>query len=145
MKKVSRQLRFESLPNDYAGLCRAHLPRPIRDDVDYQNTTEITDAMAGHDLTPDQEDYFDLLCSLIEDFDRERLARRGRKITGLAALRHLLEENSMSAADFARLLGVHRTLGAMILRGDRQLTLAHVRTLAERFKVSADLFLDRVA
>jgi antitoxin component HigA of HigAB toxin-antitoxin module len=29
----------------------------------------------------------------------------------------------------------------MILRGERRLTLVHVRTLAKRFRVSADLFL----
>jgi antitoxin component HigA of HigAB toxin-antitoxin module len=40
-----------------------------------------------------------------------------------------------------RKLGVHRTLGAMILRGQQQLTLQHVRTLVRRFHVSADLFL----
>jgi len=54
---------------------------------------------------------------------------------------HLGNAHDMSAADLARLLDVHRTLGAMILRGERQLTLAHVRTLAKRFSVSADLFL----
>jgi antitoxin component HigA of HigAB toxin-antitoxin module len=32
-------------------------------------------------------------------------------------------------------------MGAMILRGERQLTLAHVRTLSKRFSVSADLLL----
>ena len=47
----------------------------------------------------------------------------------------------MSAADLARLLDVHRTLGAMILRGERKLTLNHVRTLARHFAVSADVFL----
>ena len=145
MKQAIGQIRFADLPADYAGLCRRHLPRPIHDRVDYENTTEITNALAGHDLTPDQEDYFDLLCSLIEDYDRERVASPARKITGLAALQHLLDENGMSAADLARLLDVHRTLGAMILRGERQLTLAHVRTLAERFKVSADLFIERAA
>ena len=40
------------------------------------------------------------------------------------------------------MLDVHRTLGGMILRGERQLTLTHVRTLAKHFSVSADLFLD---
>jgi antitoxin component HigA of HigAB toxin-antitoxin module len=145
MKKAIGQIQFADLPADYAGLCRRHPPRPIHDRVDYENTTEITDALAGHDLTPDQEDYFDLLCSLIEDYDRERVASAARKTTGLTALQHLLNENGMSAADLARLLDVHRTLGAMILRGERQLTLAHVRTLAERFKVSADLFIERAA
>jgi antitoxin component HigA of HigAB toxin-antitoxin module len=34
-----------------------------------------------------------------------------------------------------------RNLGAMILRGDRNLTLAHVRKLAAHFNVSAELFI----
>ncbi len=34
-----------------------------------------------------------------------------------------------------------RNLGAMILRRDRHLTLAHVRKLAAHFKVSPELFI----
>jgi antitoxin component HigA of HigAB toxin-antitoxin module len=109
--------------------------------VELENVTEITDAMAGHKLTPDQDDYFDLLCHLIEDYEKEHSQLDTSKVTTLDALRHLLEAHDMSAADLARLLDVHRTLGAMILRGERQLTLAHVRTLAKHFRVSADLFL----
>jgi len=48
----------------------------------------------------------------------------------------------MTAADLARLLGVHRTLGGMILRGERRLTVNHVKTLAKHFAVSSDLFLN---
>jgi antitoxin component HigA of HigAB toxin-antitoxin module len=65
----------------------------------------------------------------------------GPKVSGLDALQHLLDAHGMNAADLARLLGVHRTLGGMILRGERQLTLARVRTLAKHFSGSADLFL----
>ncbi len=138
--KTATRLRFEAMPKDYTGLCRLHMPRPIRDKVDFENIVEITDAMAGHSLTPDQDDYFDLLCRLVEDYEKEH-GPNAPKVSGLAALRHLLDEHDMSAADLARLLGVHRTLGAMILRGERQLTLAHVRKLSEHFSVSADLFL----
>jgi len=95
--------------------------------------------MAGHKLTPDQEDYFDLLCRLIEDYEKERVDQP--KVSGLEALQHLLDAHGMSAADLARLLGIHRTMGAMILRGERKLTLNHVRTLARHFGVTADLFL----
>ena len=101
MKTTRARIEFTRLPKDYAALCRLLAPRPIHDKAGFQNVTEITDAMAGHDLTPDQEDYFDL----------------------------------------ARLLRVHRTLGAMILRGERKLTLNHVRTLARHFGVSADALL----
>ena len=134
-------MEFARLPKDYPGLCRLLIPRPIHDDVDFENVTEITDALAGHKLTPDQEDYFDLLCRLIEDYEKERAQLDTPKITALEALQHLLDAHNLRAADLARLLDVHRTLGGMILRGERQLTLAHVRTLAKHFNVSADLFL----
>ena len=135
------KIEFARLPKHYAGLCQLLTPRPIRDQVDYANVTEITDRMAGHKLTADQEDYFDLLCRLVEDYEREHAPLDSSNVTGLEALQHLLEAHDTSAADLARLLGVHRTLGAMILRSERQLTLAHVRTLAKHFSVSADLFL----
>ena len=132
-------MEFARLPRDYAGLCQILTPRPLHDKMEFQNVLVITDAMAGHKMTSDQEDYFDLLCRLIEDYEKERVD--APKVTGLQALQHLLDAHSMTAADFARLLDVHRTLGAMILRGERKLTLNHVRTLAGHFGVSADLFL----
>ncbi len=141
MKTTPTKIEFTGLPKDYAGLCRMLTPRPLHDQVDYVNVTEITDAMAGHKLSPDQDDYFDLLCRLIEDYEKEHARLDTSKVTALEALQHLLDAHDMSAAALARLLGVHRTLGAMILRGERQLTLAHVRTLSKRFNVSADLFL----
>jgi len=141
MKTTHTKIEFAQLPKDYAGLCRMLTPRPIHDKVELENVTEITDAMAGHKLTPDQDDYLDLLCRLIEDYEKDHAQLDTSKVTALDALRHLLDAHDMSAADLARLLDVHRTLGAMILRGERQLTLAHVRTLAKRFSVSADLFL----
>lgn len=140
MKATQTKIEFDRLPKDYSGLVRMLAPRPIHDKVDFENVTEITDAMAGHKLTADQEDYFDLLCRLIEDYEKEQ-GLPAPKVSGLDALQHMLEAHNLSAADLARLLGVHRTLGAMILRGERRLTLAHVRALAKRFSVSADLFL----
>lgn len=133
------RIEFARLPKDYAGLCRLLMPRPIHDKVDLENVMEITDAMAGHKLSADQDDYFDLLCRLIETYENDRLDTP--TVTALEALQHLLEAHNLTAADLARLLGVHRTLGGMILRGERPLTLAHVRTLAKHFRVSADLFL----
>jgi HTH-type transcriptional regulator / antitoxin HigA len=139
MKTTHGKVEFARLPTDYAGLCRILTPRPIHDKAEFHNVAEITDAMAGHKLTPDQEDYFDILCRLIEDYEKDCVD--APKVTTLEALQHLLDAHGMSAADLARLLDVHRTLGAMILRGERKLTLNHVRTLAKHFGLSADVFL----
>ena len=139
MRTTHKQVEFAQLPKDYASLCRVLTPRLIHDKAEFENVAEITDAMAGHKLTPDQDDYFDLLCRLIEDYEKERV--QPPKVTGLEGLQHLLDAQSMTAADLARVLGVHRSLAAMILRGERRLTLNHVRVLSKHFRVSADLFI----
>jgi HTH-type transcriptional regulator/antitoxin HigA len=137
--KTKTTPRFEDLPKDYEGLCRVLLPRPIRDAVDYDNVSEITDAMAlwQDDFTKDQRDYFELLSSLLEEFDAANV--KWPKLSGLDLLKHLLDEHQMSAADLSRVLGASRNLGAMILRGERKLTVEHIRQLSTHFKVGLAL------
>lgn len=139
--KARTKLRFENLPKDYAGLCRVLPPRPIHDAVDYDNVAEVTDAMVlwRENFTTDQRDYFDLLCTLLEEYDSENV--KWPKLKGREILQHLLDEHTLAAADLSRILGGSRNLGAMILRGDRNLTLAHIRKLAAHFKVSPELFI----
>jgi HTH-type transcriptional regulator/antitoxin HigA len=138
--KTKTKIRFADLPKDYTSLCRVFLPRPIHDAVDYANVSEVADAMVlwQDDFSRDQADYFDLLCTLIEEYDAENV--KWPKVRGVDVLKHLLDEHSLAAADLSRILGGSRNLGAMILRGDRNLTLAHVRKLAAHFKVSPELF-----
>ena len=139
--KTKTKLRFADVAKDYAGLCGLLPPRPIRDSVDYDNVAEVTDAMAlwQDDFNADQRDYFDMLCSLMEDYDAEHV--KWPKTTSLDVLKHLLAENNLNGADLSRILGGSRNVGAMILRGDRNLTLAHIRKLAAHFKVSSALFM----
>jgi HTH-type transcriptional regulator/antitoxin HigA len=140
MKKQTR-FCFEDLPKNYAALCRVLLPRPIHDAVEHANVTEVTDAMVlwNEEFTAGQADYFEMLCSLLEEYDDKHV--KWPKLSQVDMLTHLMEAQDMSAADLSRLLGGSRNLGAMILRGERKLTLNHVRILAKRFGVSADLFL----
>jgi HTH-type transcriptional regulator/antitoxin HigA len=138
--KTKTKIDFADLPKDYPNLCRVFLPRPIHDKVDYANVAEVADAMALHqdDFTADQTDYFDLLCTLMEEYDAANV--KWPKVQGTDVLKHLLEEHGMTAAELSRLLGGSRNLGAMILRGERNLTLPHVRKLAAHFKVNAQAF-----
>ena len=136
--KRRTKLRFAELPQAYAALCRVFLPRPIHDDVEYANVAEVADVMAlwQDDFTADQTDYFDLHCSLMKDHDAEQV--KWPTVRGVDVLKHLLEE--LLGADLSRILGGSRNLGAMILRGGRNLTLAHVRKLAGYFTVGAEAF-----
>jgi HTH-type transcriptional regulator/antitoxin HigA len=71
--------------------------------------------------------------SFIEAYDQERV--KWPKGTALDTLRFLLEQHEMSAADLSRILGSDRSLGAKLLRGERRLTVGHIRRLARRFNV----------
>jgi HTH-type transcriptional regulator/antitoxin HigA len=61
-------------------------------------------------------------------------------LTPIENLRFLLDKNGLPASDLGRLLG-HRELGSKILKHRRQLTLDHIRKLADRFHVSPATFI----
>jgi HTH-type transcriptional regulator / antitoxin HigA len=133
--------KIADVPKTYDALCRVHLPRPIHDKIDLQNATEIVDFLSGHKLNGDQEDYLDLLSDLVAEYEDEHLPFKTRKISGAALLAYLLEENGLNASDLSRILGTDRTLGAKILRGERNLTAEHMKKLGRRFAVDPGLFL----
>lgn len=133
------KISFSRLPATFDGLIHFHAPRPIHDEVGYQNTVEIVDALAGHKLNRNQEDYLLLLSALVERYEADTLPRR-KPVSGLSMLKYVLEENDLNGDDLAGILGVDRSVAFRILKGERGLTTAHLRSLRERFGVSADLF-----
>jgi antitoxin component HigA of HigAB toxin-antitoxin module len=140
MRKASTRHDSGRVPKTYAGLVALLPPRPIHDDVDLANATEIIDRLAGFELNEDQEDYLEAISTFVEAYEAERFEIDDSRITPLDALKALLAEHEMTASDLGRLLG-NRTLGAAILTGRRGLSKTHIRILAERFKVEPGLFL----
>lgn len=141
MKTLNSNVRPADLPQRYAELVEWHLPRPIHDEVAYQNTVEIVDALAGHKLNADQEDYLELLSRLVEAYEEENVPAL-TKGSAQDRLKYLLSEHGISGESFGELLGVDRSTAYKLLKGARNLTTEHIRVLAKRFKVSADLFIE---
>jgi HTH-type transcriptional regulator/antitoxin HigA len=123
------------LPINYTELFKMHMLRPIHDKVALENALEVLDAMAGHKLNAEQQDYFEALSSLVEVYERQHVPQP--KVSGLSLLRHLIEANNLSAADLSRMLGRDHSLGVRILNGERRLTLEHIKKLAKRFGLPA--------
>jgi len=135
-------MSYEEVPKTYDQLLAMHPLRPIHNDVELDRATEMIDLLTGRDLNADQADYLDVLSTLVEAYENTHYPLDDPAICGLDALRALLDEHGMGAADLARLLGVHRSMGSKLLKGDRALTARHLQMLSEQFKVSADLFLN---
>jgi len=118
-------------------------PQAILDDVHLQNSVEMIDElMANGKLTKGQASYLETLVQLVQAYEASHHAIEVSGISGLDSLKHLLEQSEMSASDLARLLGMHASMGSKILKGDRSLTVGHLKKLAERFKVSPEIFID---
>ncbi|GAG52203.1 unnamed protein product, partial [marine sediment metagenome] len=81
-----------------------------------------------------------VLSGLMEAYEQKHNKIRWSRLDPVSLLGFLLEENSMSASDLGRLLG-QRQLGSAILRGDRNLSKAHIKVLSAHFRVEAGLFL----
>ena len=119
-----------------------HQLRPIRDEIDYDNTVEMLDRLAVLDQrTPDQEDYLETLVALVGQYDDEHYTEDLTHLSPLDSLKYLMERHEMNGSQLGDLLGGNRSLGGKVLRGERQLSKAHIRILAERFKVNPSLFL----
>lgn len=130
------------LPREFAALVRLLPPRAIADAVQYDETREMIDRlMASGRLVSDQRDYLETLVQLVEAYESEREAIEVADLSGLDSLRHMMAEHGMNASQLARVLGVHVTMGSKILKGERSLTVEHVKTLAAHFGVGPALFL----
>ena len=139
---ATRKVDRKRLPVRFDDLVRIMPPQAIADEVHYENTVEMIDGlMAAGRLTKGQELYLETLVQLVEAHDARHHSIEAADVSGLAALRHLLAENGMNASDLARLLGVHASMGSKILKGERSLTVEHLRKLADRFRVSPDVFM----
>ena len=140
--QVTQTIKFADIPTTYAGLMGLFPLRPIHDRVDLDNATEILDAMALHndDFTVDQADYFDVLATLVETYESQHDPLLIPKSTPIETLKSLLAGHNMSASGLGRILG-NRELGSKILRGERKLTVNHIKKLAARFSVEPSLFI----
>src|ERR1700722_15481729 len=130
------------LPETFEELCALHLPRTIRDKVDYENTAEIVDRLAVlNRRAAGQEEYLETLTQLIEAYDNGNF-QVAVASAPLDAIRFLMDAHDLSASDIGRILG-NRSLGAAILRGDRQISKENALKLAAHFKLNPGLFIGR--
>jgi HTH-type transcriptional regulator/antitoxin HigA len=137
----AKAIEPRAIPGRFTELVALMPPHVIRDDADYCAVIEFLDKLlARPKRSKGQTEFFETWSVLVAAYEAEHHAISDVGITGLAALKYLLEENEMTASDLGELLG-NRSLGSKILRGERELSKTHLRILADRFKVDAGLFL----
>ena len=141
LRTIAPAESLATLPKDYTGLCQRYVPRPLHDATDYAAARQAIEPLLGFEarLTADQADYLEAVSSFIEAYDRVRV--KWPQGTPLDTLNFLLEQHEMTAADLARVLGGDRSMGPKLLRGERRLTVDHIRTLARHFHIEPGVLL----
>ena len=140
---TTRRTDKQKLPRAFKALVELMPPQAIMDAVRHENSIEMIDRlMNAGKLSRGQQIYLETLVQLVEVYEAQHHDIDTSSIGGIDSLIHLLDENDMNASDLARLLGVHPSMGSKILKGERSLTVKHLRKLADRFKVGPELFID---
>ena len=117
---------------------------PIRTGSDYDKALKTIDSLAIKSRRSKfEQDVLEILTILIAKYEEDHCRIETSGISGVEALKHLLEENGLSGADLGRILGT-RTQGYPILRGERPLSTDHMMKLGSYFAVSPGLFFDEV-
>ncbi len=81
----------------------------------------------------------ELLSLLIEHYERQRYPIPAAD--PVAVLRFLMDRNGLSQRDIVQDIGGSESLVSMIMNGQRNLTVDHIRNLSARFHVSASVFI----
>jgi HTH-type transcriptional regulator/antitoxin HigA len=90
------------------------------------------------DLTEAEREFADLLTLLIEDFEEKQY--KLPKASPVEVLRFLMDQHSLKQRDLLDVFS-SPSVTSEVLSGKRELSEDHIRKLADRFSVPADLLL----
>lgn len=136
--------RRGQVADSYLALVKRVPIRRIRSDAEHAAAMKVSRELMLRGtvdrLDEGEGDYLEALSRFIEEYERTRFLRDFKAPTAVDKLKFLMEQRDMSAADLGRVLG-SSSAASMILRGDREISKAHIRRLSEHFSVSPALFL----
>lgn len=129
-----------SAMGDYRDLVAEAQPRVIHDEGENDKYIQILEQLDRRwdRLTAAERTLHELLTLLIETFEEKQYELR--KATPVEAVTELMAANGLKQKDLVGSVFETTSVVSAVLGGKRQLTVDHIRRLAERFGVSAELF-----
>ncbi len=125
--------------SEYMSLLKAFPPRPIATEEDFIATQQVIDSLIDRgNLTPDEQDYLNVLGSLVHDY--EELHHPLPTLQGVELIKALMIELNLRQKDLVPIFKTESIVSA-VLNGKRQLTVEHIQKLADFFHISPAVFL----
>lgn len=125
---------------DYAAVVAKYPPKVIRTEAENEYYTSVLRELdARFDQLNDAErDFADLLTLLIEDYESKHYELP--KASPLDVIRFLMDQHSLKQKDLLDIFG-NASVTSEVLSGKRELSKEHIRKLAARFCIPADMLL----
>lgn len=125
-------------PKTYIELLQAFPPRPIKSEEGLLATQKVIDSLIDRaPLTTDEEDYLNVLGTLIYEY--ERSIEPIPDIHGIELLSVLMEEHGLRQKDLVPIFKTE-SIVSDILKSRRKLTTRHIQELADLFHLSPAAF-----
>jgi HTH-type transcriptional regulator/antitoxin HigA len=126
----------------YSDLLIEFLPRPISSEEGYKITQrEIDRLLDKEELSSDEQDYLDLLGTLIMDYESRVEDEVQYELQGIALVRGLMELHNLKQKDLVSIFKT-RSIASAVLNGKRPLTVEHIDKLAAYFHLPHQLFFE---
>jgi len=128
-------------PSSYIELLVAFQPRPITSEAEFQATQKVIDALSDRgELTADEQDYLNVLGTLVYEYEEKY--HPFPDIYGVELLKALIDEFDLRQKDLVPIFKTE-SIVSEVLNGKRQLTVSHLRQLADFFHTSPAAFLEK--
>jgi HTH-type transcriptional regulator / antitoxin HigA len=125
---------------EYLALVRAFPLVSIRDDTHLADALGVIDRLIERlGLSTAEEAYLGALTDLVETYETAHVYLP--PMSGVEALRYLMEENGLTQADLVPFFGTP-SLVSEVLSGKRKLALTHIKRLATHFGLPAGVFIE---
>ena len=124
----------------YAALLANALPAVIKTEAENERMLALAEQLIdkGESRTPEEDQLFELVTRLIEDFEDERYPIPDAPPHRI--LRFLMEQNDLRQSDLLSIFG-SRGYVSDVVNGKRAISKTHAKALGEMFHISPEVFI----
>ncbi|RCJ35264.1 hypothetical protein A6769_19470 [Nostoc punctiforme NIES-2108] len=127
-------------PDKYKELLTAYLPKFIKSQAENEQALGIVGDLMHRERTPEEEEFYQLLITLIEKFEQEYYQpSQQNNLTSM--LLFILEESERSRDDLVSFLGTENLVDN-ILNEQEKINTEQARKLGKFFHVESSLFIE---
>ncbi|MBE9201347.1 MULTISPECIES: hypothetical protein [unclassified Nodularia (in: cyanobacteria)] len=127
-------------PDKYKELLTAYLPKLIKTEAENEQALAIVEDLMHRERTPEENEVYQLLLTLIEKFEQEYYQPSQQNNPG-GMLLFLLEESEKNKEDLVAVLGSEDIFNN-IVNGQEKINAEQSRKLGDFFHVDSSLFME---